>query len=433
MKKKICSTILCCVALFCFFSHSYAVSQPILSPMYLLLLSRKTPFDADEFLKDAAGILAEQAVEQTMSAGEEKILSAENTLTEDFMGAWYEKIADTGDAHALMGFIDQEAKTFLKALEDSGWYYEKQGGGTLELSRESETVSLSYYSTPLAAAEGHAAMIYLGRTTPYNYEQFPYRSDTPLPPSEQGDNTVLVIKEAAGKKLLYWVSMEKYADMPDSSWNVVDDFVTYQRTADTPPKTFPAINRAKDGAGGGRAILLMTDSTAKEAYFEYLVSTEKENDQEHIVIRLTDLDDSGDKLRIGEESGIHLSYVVRQGSTTTVGSQTVDLVNDEDSLLIEMLVQGSIRSGMKLLYSASGLSIPLCIKLPASLNIFDFQFSPSCSAAPLALPAVTSDFSRMRNDPDSFVYLPSAGSTYSDIDLRVNLHALFTAEYDEKR
>ncbi|MCI5211314.1 MAG: hypothetical protein D3910_21590 [Candidatus Electrothrix sp. ATG2] len=54
---------------------------------------------------------------------------------------------------------------------------------------------------------------------------------------------MLFIRETAGKKLLFWGTMEKYADMVNSSWSVAGDFVTYQRTASSSQKVFPAINR----------------------------------------------------------------------------------------------------------------------------------------------------------------------------------------------
>lgn len=91
-------------------------------------------------------------------------------------------------------------------------------------------------------------------------------------------------------------------------------------------------------------------------------------------------------------------------------------------------MQGKITSGMKYFHKEGDISSPtVCIKLPTNLSVT--YSAGACTSSNLALLTPTSDFDTYKNAPATFSYLPSAGTTYNDIDLRVNLPSMFNASY----
>ena len=165
------------------------------------------------------------------------------------------------------------------------------------------------------------------------------------------------------------------------------------------------------------------------------------NSQRHFVIKLSDLDTSGDVLRIGTDTKINFRLVAREGFTTDVTSSsnisaTVDLVNDasDDSNLEWDLLQGSLSSGMKYYTNSNSNSVgseaETCIRFNSNLDPDNTSIVSDGCGTISTKPSATSDMDTFTNAPNEYLYLPSSGQTYETIDLRVNFFSIFNDYFD---
>lgn len=393
--------------------------------------NQNTTYQSNHYLAPVQGVLSEKT---TVTGVLKKFFNgfignAYADFPSALNNAWTNNLATRENSDSLMGFINQNITPILTALESANWDYDKTGAGTLNITIENTALSIPYYSKTIAMNEGVGATIYLGFNTEQNFKDFNYRSNTSIPtPSLSGfGNTVLTLKETDDTLTFHWVEMSKYASESNAQWQLEQSYVKYKQDANSTEKTFPAINRSANSASGGRAVLFHYDKQKGELYFEHLTSSEKHNRQEHYSIRLTGVNNASGTYKF---SHINYNRVARQYFSTDINGTQVNLVNDanDNTKLTWDIMQGAMHSGLVYKHKSDQESFTKCIKFTEALNP-ETVTDANCASTDLALPTLTSNFTSYMENPTTYAYLPSAGSDYNGIDLRINLHALYTPSY----
>jgi len=397
-------------------------------------------FNATSFTEDVDGILSTQTSTPAKAKTYFKHFSlvqqayADDINLVNFKNFWNGSIATSENSDSLMGFIHQNVKVVLNALETANWDYSKNGAGTLSIEMDNGTEDIPYYSKPITVENGKGSKIYFGVNEKGEYENINISTDT-IP---ENGYIVLTLKEVNNIKTFYWVDMEQYTDRDSSEWEVVTlngkEYIKYKRESDEDEyKYFPDTNRVENGVSGGRAILYIVDENEKEIYFEHLTSTEKHNRQEHYTIKLTNLSDNDGRLRINSSSSINFTRVAREYFNTDIDGLSVDLVNDTNNSQVTYdILQGTLIDGMKYAHSENGVleNENGCFKFDDDLDYNNLSSSTSCSSTIDTLPTLTSNFNTYKSNPSSNVYLPATGSSYDTLDLRVNMFSIYNDNYD---
>jgi hypothetical protein len=385
-------------------------------------------FKLSEFIGSAQAILeanpstANQSVSSMdNSSAANADCASDNSDYKVFCDLWDRRISTTNNSDSLLGFLkDSILDILLPVLEANGWDFSTQGiTNDLSITVESETFTFSIYTEQLeAAAGGYASKVYLDVTEDPNYEDNDYTDGIEPNNTVAPGQYAVVLKKSGKKREIYWLGMDIYND----------DF-----DADKLPT-----GRTNKQISGGRVLIIVTDPDTNTLSFEHLTSTERHNRQEHYIIKLDNLkyDKNTDgsimygSVGVTAASNIYFLKAERAYFKTTIDGTEYDLVNDNADGDIEWSsVRGKIATGMQFISKGgNGNAISsTCIKIDDLASPETVATGSGC-ANDLIFPTLTNNFATYttNNSPLTVFYVPPTGAaTLADLDLRVNMFALY--------